>query len=388
MVDRFPVLTETFVVNELLALTRQGHRVRVEPRELASEAATVPKDVEVRDRSEDALRRKVTDLLWLVSRHPARSLADLAARRRWRREEPVRALRELAPVARRAVAAGDTHVHCHFAAGAALDGMRIARLLQLPFSVTAHAYDIFLEPRNLSEKLLAADLVSTGCDYNVRHLSSLVGPEHAGKVHRVVMGVDGRRFRRTRPLPGGRTVIAVGRLVPKKGFDDLVRAAALLAQEGGVDRVLIVGEGSSRPELEALADAAGGVVELAGARPPEAVRALLEEADVLAMPSVVAHDGDRDSMPVVVKEAMAMELMVVATAEVGLPEVVREPWGRLVAPRDPQALAAALSDVLALDPGERAAAGAAGRAWVLEHADVDREARRLAELLSRPGSAG
>jgi glycosyltransferase involved in cell wall biosynthesis len=87
-------------------------------------------------------------------------------------------------------------------------------------------------------------------------------------------------------------------------------------------------------------------------------------------------------MPVVVKEAMAMELMVVATTAVGLPECVREPWGRLVAPGDPEALRAALEEVLALSPDERACAGAAGRVWVLENADVHRETARLAQLIS------
>jgi glycosyltransferase involved in cell wall biosynthesis len=100
------------------------------------------------------------------------------------------------------------------------------------------------------------------------------------------------------------------------------------------------------------------------------------------MPCVVAADGDRDSMPVVVKEAMAMELLVVGTDEVGLPEVVREPWGRLVPPHDPAALARAIHDLLALPPDARAAAGAAGRGWVREHANVDTEAAKLAQLLA------
>jgi colanic acid/amylovoran biosynthesis glycosyltransferase len=229
--------------------------------------------------------------------------------------------------------------------------------------------------------------VSTGCDYNVAYLRALVAPEDAGRIHRVVMGVDGARFIRERPLPQGRTVVAVGRLVAKKGFDDLVRAAGILARAGVVGRVCIVGDGPLRTELEALA-AQHAVVEFAGAQPPADVRELLEQADVLAMPCVVAPDGDRDSMPVVVKEAMAMELMVVATDEVGLPEIVQRPWGRLVPPRDPEALAAALADVLALGPDERAAAGAAGRAWVLEHAAVDREAARLAELLAAASARG
>lgn len=122
-----------------------------------------------------------------------------------------------------------------------------------------------------------------------------------------------------------------------------------------------------------------------GARLPAEVRAALEGADLLAMPCVVARDGDRDSMPVVVKEAMAMELLVVASDEVGLPECVLAPWGALCPPGDADALAAALREMLALSPQERAAAGRAGREWVRMHADVHAETARLAAALAALG---
>jgi glycosyltransferase involved in cell wall biosynthesis len=111
------------------------------------------------------------------------------------------------------------------------------------------------------------------------------------------------------------------------------------------------------------------------------VREVLERADLLVMPCVVARDGDRDSMPVAVKEAMAMEVPVVASDEVGLPELVRPPWGRLAQPGDAAALADAIREVLSLPAPERAAMGRAGRSWVLEHCDVDRETRSLARLI-------
>jgi glycosyltransferase involved in cell wall biosynthesis len=359
LLDRFPVLTETFVVNELRALRATGHEVRVEALERGD--GEPPADIPTR-------YREPGDQLWLLARHPLRCLRDLALRLRLRREEWVRPLRELAPVVRR-LREGE-HIHVHFAAGAALDALRISALTGAPYSVTAHAWDIWLAPRNLREKLERAAFVTTGCDYNARHLRA-IAPR--AQVHVIVMGVDGERFRRSTPLRGGRTVLGVGRLVEKKGFRDLARAA------DGLDaRVRIVGDGPLRDEL------AG--VELAGALGPDGVRAELERADVLAMPCVVAADGDRDSMPVVVKEAMAMELMVVASDEVGLPECVREPWGRLVTPGDPVALRTAIEELLALSPDERAAAGAAGRAWVLEHADVHGETARLADLIAAVAS--
>ena len=180
-------------------------------------------------------------------------------------------------------------------------------------------------------------------------------------------------------------MVAVGRLVEKKGFVHLVRALAEPALAGRVERVVIAGEGPERARLEAEAARLGvaELVALPGALPPDAVRGLLEEAAVLAMPCVVAGDGDRDSMPVVVKEALAMEVPVVASDELGLPEIVRPAFGRLVAPGDPGALAAALAELLALPPQERAAMGRAGRAHVLEHADVRAETAKLSRLLTR-----
>jgi glycosyltransferase involved in cell wall biosynthesis len=374
VLDQWPELSETCVVNELQALRRLGHTVRVQAARRAPHVnPEAPRDVDV-ELLEEGERSRWRDLLWLVARRPAASLSDVAHRRRWRREEWVRPLRVLAGPARRALEHGDEHLHAHFAAGAALDALRLARLTSLPYSVTAHAYDIFAQPRNLREKLERAALVFTGCAYNVVRLRALA-PD--ADVHEVVMGVDAGAFRRIRPLPGGRRVLAVGRLVEKKGFEVLVEAAARV--DGA--RVLIVGDGPLRAELERRIEETGAPVELLGGRAPAQVLEAMQDADVLAMPCVVARDGDRDSMPVVVKEAMATELLVVASDEVGLPECVMAPWGFLAAPGDAAALADALRAALALGPGERAAAGAAARAWIGEHADVDAETATMAELI-------
>jgi glycosyltransferase involved in cell wall biosynthesis len=252
--------------------------------------------------------------------------------------------------------------------------MRIAAISGVPYSVTAHAFEIFLTPANLREKLERAAFATTGCEYNVRELRA-VAP--AADVHEIVMGVDGDRFRRAQPYGDGAPhVVAVGRLVEKKGFRYLMEAAAELP---GV-RFTVVGAGPLEAELRELAPDS---VELVGARQPDAVRQLLESAHLLAMPCVVASDGDRDSMPVVVKEALAMEVPVVATDEVGLPEVVRPEWGRLVPPADSGALAAAIRDLLALPHEQRAAMGRAGRAHVLASASVRSETEKLARLIAR-----
>jgi len=141
-----------------------------------------------------------------------------------------------------------------------------------------------------------------------------------------------------------------------------------------------VGDGPLRGVLEA---AAGPNVELLGALAPEQVRAQLESADLLALPTVVAGDGDRDAMPVVVKEALAMEVPVVGSDEVGMPEVVHDGWGRLVPPRDAPALAEAIRELLALAPAERAAMGRSGREFVARTFSIRGEALKLIGIIER-----
>ncbi|HVF76708.1 MAG TPA: glycosyltransferase [Solirubrobacteraceae bacterium] len=377
VLDQWPELSETFVVNELQALRRRGDDVRVQAAGRAAHPnPDAPADIDIHVLGEDSPRRTAGDLLWLLRRRPLACARDVVRSRRWGRAEWARPLRALAPAARAIVERGDEHLHAHFASGAALDAMRLAALTGRTFSVTAHAYDIFLTPRNLREKLERADAVFTGCEYNMRHLRAIAP---AANLHKVVMGVRAKTFRRAGPLPCGNSVLAVGRLVEKKGFGVLIDALAQLPDV----RARIVGDGPLRAALEEHVARAGVAdrVEFAGSAAPADVRRALEGADVLAMPCVVARDGDRDSMPVVVKEAMAMQLLVVASDEVGLPECVLAPWGTLAAPGDAQALAAGLRDALALAPEERLRAGRAAREWVREHADVDRETARMATVL-------
>jgi len=381
--DGFPALSETFIAAEGCALSDLGHPVRIEsaarPERPDRAAGRALPNVQLED---DGIGRKVWAAFLLCLRHPLGCLRDARDRRRWAREEGIWPLRSLAPLALRVKRRGDRHLHAHFAETAALNALRVGRILGLPYSVTAHAYDIFKDPRNLPEKLREASFATTGCEYNVRHLAA-IAPEAAGRIHEVVMGVDGDRFRRTRPHPGGRHVVAVGRLVEKKGFAHLAEATGILAGRAPLDRVTIVGDGPLRGELaQRIADLGlEDTVVLAGWREPDDVRDLLEEADLLAMPCVVATDGDRDSMPVVVKEALAMEVPVVASDEVGLPEVVRPEWGALVPPGDADALAGAIEDLLARPLGERLAMGQAGREFVLAHAAVREETRRLSNLI-------
>jgi colanic acid/amylovoran biosynthesis glycosyltransferase len=383
--DAFPSVSETFVAAEAQALAALGHPVRVG----AGSRGDGPDDagLPVSVLWEATTAQRLRAMAQLAARHPLRCAADLLARRRWRREEPVPPLRTLAPAILRLRRSGAL-VHAHFATGPALRAYRAARILGRPWTLTAHAYDIYRSPANLPEKLRAAALVTSGCRYTVDDLRRVAGPGHDAHIHEVVMGVDPARFARTRPLPGGDTVVAVGRLVPKKGFGLLLDA---LADPGlAAARLVLVGDGPLDAELRAQTTrlGLGDRVRFAGALDPDAVRDELERADVLAMPCVIAPDGDRDSMPVVVKEAMAMELPVVVSDAVGLPELVHDTFGRVVPAGDAAALATGLAGVLRADGPERARMGAAARAHACAHANLAAETGRLSDLLESVRSVG
>ena len=375
LVDQFPELSETFVVSEVRELMRQGHAVRVEANQHAPSRGDAS-GIDAAYLADDSLVARLWSLARLVARFPLRCVRDVRLKRLLGREEPVRTLRELAPVALRLRLFGASHLHAHFAQGAAADALRLGALLGVPYSVMTHGYDIFQLPRNLRLKHERAAFAVSACDYSVRYLREEVDVQAA----RLITGVDGDAFSRRTPYAPRHTVVAVGRLVEKKGFGVLVEAAASVP---GLERVTIVGDGPLRSDLESRVRELGlsSVVSLVGPQPPERVRELLEDAALLAAPCVIAADGDRDTMPVVVKEALAMEVPVVASDEVGLPEVVRPEWGRLVPPGDAAALAAAISELLALPVEKRREMGRAGRAFVLEECNLTRETERLAALI-------
>ena len=253
-----------------------------------------------------------------------------------------------------------------------------------------HAYDIYRQPANLGEKLSRATVAAGECEYSVATLREVAGAGAADRVHVITMGVDHRFFTRSAGPPGGRAVLAVGRLVEKKGFRYLLDAAALLQGENKLERLVIVGDGPLRDELKAQAISLGlqGRIVWAGAQGAAGVRNALEQADVVAIPAVPAADGDRDVLPLIAGEALAMEVPVVASDYVGLPEVIRRPWGRLSPPGDAAALAAALGELLDLAAEERIAAGRAGREFVVRTRDRRRAAERLTSLILHSDRAG
>jgi glycosyltransferase involved in cell wall biosynthesis len=252
----------------------------------------------------------------------------------------------------------------------------------VPYGVTVHAVDIYLN-RFLCRKLRDAALRVTVCEYNIREITARCPELDSSDFLLKYAGVDLDDYKLDGPRPSrpAREIVAVGRITPKKGFDHLVSAMAALRASGRDVRCRIVGTGgpiiTERLRQQIAELGLEGDVELLGAQPPSRVRQLMVEADIVAAPCTIAPWGDRDSMPVVLKEAMAMEIPVVATNDFGIPELVPPDAGILVSRDDVDALVDGLSRVLDLDAEARARMGRAGRAAVARFSEAE-GARALA----------
>ena len=246
---------------------------------------------------------------------------------------------------------GIDHVHAHFAGMAARTAFWINKFFSITFSFTAHANDIF-SPRQYEiglDKLVdTACAIITETDYAARFLRERFS-HRADRIHRIYNGLDLVEFGRANFSSTPPLIIAVGRLIPKKGFSDLIRACALLAERGKSFRCEIIGEGPLNNELRSQIDELHlqDCVVLTGAKPQTQLRRRLTAANVFVLPSVIDPDGGMDNLPTVIMEAMASGLPVVSTNISGIPEMVIEnKTGFAVEPGEVVALANAIERVI------------------------------------------
>jgi glycosyltransferase involved in cell wall biosynthesis len=283
---------------------------------------------------------------------------------------------------------GIGRLHAHWASYSATMALVVHWLFDIPFSFTAHAYDIYLVPRLLGVKVREAEFAVTCARVNAEFLRALGGPAAAD---RIVVNYHGVSLERFRPLPAPTRgelpcVVTCGRLEPYKGHHILLRAIAALPRPA---RCVVVGEGPQRQRLEQLAAELGiaARVEFTGPVPQARLAELYGAADLFVLASVILErSGKRDVIPNVLVEAMAMHLPVVATAIAGIPELIEDGVnGRLVPPNDAQALAAVIEELLA-DAGQRRRLADAAVETVRRTFDREVNIEELAELFS--GAAG
>jgi len=383
----YPRFSETFIVNELLAVEAAGEQVDVFSLRPPNDGRFHESLAEVRA-GVTYLRHsglRAADVWWRLG--AARSdlpglagcldeLLDVEV------VDAVQAVEVAVQVRRR----GITHLHAHFGSVATTVARLAARLAGVPYTFTAHAKDIFheeVDPADLRRKLADAAAVVTVSDYNLRHLRTQF-EDDARSVVRIYNGLDLERFRYDEPRDRPERVVAVGRLVEKKGFGDLVDALALLVREGRAVTLDVVGTGPCEADLRAQIDRLGlqDRVRLHGALPQGRVRGLVQSAAAFAAPCVVAMDGNRDGLPTVLLEAMALGTPTVATPVTGIPEVVHDGRSGLLVPeRDPAALAQALARLLD-EPELRVELAQRARALIEQEFDVHRQATQLRALFA------
>jgi glycosyltransferase involved in cell wall biosynthesis len=265
-------------------------------------------------------------------------------------------------------------VHAHWVVPNAAMVSDVVAAHGTPAVVSAHGSDVFLAERlgiarHLAQRTLAGAASVTACSADLHRRVIALGA-HPGRTRTIPYGVDTEAFaprdgssvrERLGVPPSALFVLAVGRLVEKKGFADLVSAAAAVPDV----RVVVAGEGDLRPSLEEQARRLGAPVSFTGALDRATVAEALAAADVVAVPSVVDGAGNVDGLPNVLLEALAAGRPVVATRVAGIPDVVEHAAnGLLVAPRKPDELAAALA-LLGREPQTRARLGHEARRRVV-----------------------
>jgi colanic acid/amylovoran biosynthesis glycosyltransferase len=381
VLKRYPRYSETFIVNEILAHEAAGQAIEifalrpVEEAHFQDQLGQVRAPVtRIRDKfsgPEPFWQRLAAARDTVPGAWAARAKLDGIASG----QDVAQAL-ELAIQVR---SRGITHLHAHFGTVSTSVARLAAAMTGIGYSFTAHAKDIYYEyddPQHLDLKMRDADMAVTVSDYNLDYLRDTF---NAPRALRIYNGLDLERFTWHAPDPQAQEILAVGRLVEKKGFHILIESLRLMRSEGRNVTCRIIGAGEEEAQLRAQIkdDGLQDCVHLEGPRPQAEIIALMRKAAVLACPCVVGSDGNRDGLPTVLLEAMAVGLPVISTNVVGIPELVRnDDTGLLVGEADTEALAAAMARILD-DTDLRQTLSKQARSLIEQDFDIINSARAL-----------
>ncbi|MEZ6041368.1 MAG: glycosyltransferase family 4 protein [Planctomycetaceae bacterium] len=391
VVKRYPRFSETFVVNEILAHEAAG--LPIEIFSLRPPVDTHFQDLISRVRSPLtylSCGRIRTNELWdAINRCAAVHPGTFVAMDGLQREDSLDVYCGL-QLAIEVEQRGINHLHAHFATSAAAVARIAARLAGITYSITAHAKDIFhdsVSTEDLAVKIHDSSATVTVSDFNLRFLTRLF-PHFRDRVVRIYNGMHLSDFPFQLPINRPARIVAVGRFVEKKGFGDLIDACAILRDRNVSFECILVGSGDLEHALAAQIQRQqlSSHVVLAGPCPQREVKHLIQNSAVMAAPCVLGADGNRDGLPTVLLEAMALGTPCVSTDVTGIPEVIRHnETGLLVAQNAPEYLANALQ-LLLQDADMRKRLATAARQMVECEFDVVRSTEQLRAMFGE--SAG
>lgn len=390
VVKRYPRYSETFVVNEILAHESAGLEIEIyslqhTPDEHFQDVLAWVRAPVKYFTSEDL----AADDFWHTLREGGEGLPafETAINTMW--DVEARYIYQAVLIAVEARHKNIGHLHAHFADEVATVTRLAARFAGLPYSFTAHARDIFLETvcqDSLRQNLADAAAVVTVSEYNLEYLHRIYGAD-AAHVRRIYNGLDLTLFPFESPQDRPLSIIAVGRLVEKKGFANLIEACAILAGRGFAFGCQIIGTGPLDGDLRAQIERLGlqGHVQLTGPLPRSEVIKRVQEAAALVAPSVVASDNNQDGLPMVLLEAMALGTPCVSTNVTGIPEVLRNgETGLMVGQHDPPGLAVALERLLT-NPALRVQLSSRARHLVEAEFDIQHTTSQLRTIFGDDG---
>jgi len=392
LLKKFPRLSETFILTEVLAQEALGMNLRVfsrrapddEPRhpELAHLKAAVevfPKYSEL-DPWNMAFATGEEELgpsEWARLRTMVHEYSPFVG------ERFSRLLTEALYFRQRALEFKIEHVHVHFATESAIVAMLARELGGPSYSITAHAKDIYrstVRPELLEALIQGSSFLVTVCNANVEYMLERVSPEAGARIRRLYNGLALERFPYSETGRQPAHVLSVGRLVEKKGFGVLLTALADLKRQGRSFVATIAGGGEDAELLKSMAQDLGldaDTLTFTGPVDQDAVRALMKEATVFCLPCIIGDDGNRDALPTVLLEAIAMGLPCISTPVTGIPEILDHGQaGRIVPERDAPATAAAIAELLD-SPVERLELARRGRARAEELFDATQSGKTL-----------
>ena len=384
--ERFPSFGQTFCYREVAELHRQGITPPIFSVRNPKDEPPQDWDTRIVERVHYLPEEKaLLDDVGRASKKRRLSPTIIAALDEWGRRTDFLRLYQAVYVGLRLQDLGIDHVHAHFAGMAARTAFWIAKFFPITFSFTAHANDIFA-PRKFEiglDKLVEkARAIITETDYSEKFLRERF-PECADRIHRVYNGLNLAEFGRANFSSDPPLIVAIGRLIVKKGFANLIRACALLVERGRLFRCEIFGEGPLENQLLGQIEESGlkELIQLPGPKPQHQLRERLAAANVFVLPSVPEAEGGMDNLPTVIMEAMATGLPVVSTRIGGIPEmVIDNETGFLVRPDDPVLLADAIEKVINdRSLGQKLGQAGHGRAQTLF--SIEKNVRDLCALI-------
>ncbi len=387
ILTRFPVPTETFILNELRQVRREGIDYDLFAFHVDTEKASLPPYLEIKARELLGAHTIRGQAAFMELSTKKTGLMIKIAKERWCKK--FHHLIQAAWLAKWCIDNNIGHIHAHYAYHSTSAARVISALTGISYSFTAHANDIFKSSWQMGEKIRDSLFCATCTGYNREYLLNTYKDIKQEKVHRIYHGIDTTLFLRsekpsTREQTDSLKTVTVARLREKKGIDYLIEALALLRSKGIPVIGKIIGSGPDESRLQQLAIRHGieKYITFTGSLPHEDVKDALDKADLFVLPSIIAPDGSRDGIPNVILEAMAMELPVVSTRVSAIPEAVSHgKTGILVPPKDSKSLADAIEQ-LYLEPQKRSLMGQEGRNRVKTLFDLERNTQLLIHQFS------